>query len=83
MCLKGPHQLDSGLNRINIIISAFFCQLFMLGTWWIDVCRSDCNLLAAGGRDNNLKIYDRRESRIVKIFGDGLHEGIMKFVSRK
>ena len=37
--------------------------------------QTDDNLLAAAGKDKNVKIYDRRESKIVKVFGDGLHSG--------
>ena len=37
-------------------------------TYWIDVCQRDGNLLTAGGSDKNIKIFDKRESKIVKIF---------------
>lgn len=43
----------------------FFCLEW---TSSIDVCKKDGNLLATGGFDKNIKIYDRRESRIVKTF---------------
>ena len=43
-------------------------------TFWIDVCPIDGNLLASGGEDHDIKIYDRRESKIVKVFSD-LHSG--------
>lgn len=36
------------------------------GTYSIDVCPTDNNLLAAAGADKNVKIVDRRESKIVK-----------------
>ena len=41
---------------------------------WIDVCPTDANLLAYGGKDQNIKIYDRRVSNVVKTF-DGIHLG--------
>ena len=39
---------------------------------WIDVCKSDGNLLASCGSDDSIKIFDRRESRIIKAF-EGIH----------
>ena len=41
---------------------------------WIDCNPTNGNLLASCGSGQNIKIFDRRESRIVKVFGD-LHEG--------
>ena len=41
---------------------------------WFDVCPTDSDLLASGGRDKNIKIYDRRESKIIKTFND-IHFG--------
>ncbi len=55
----------------------------IIGTWWIDVCPSDSNLLAAGGKDISVKVYDRRESKIVKTFGNELHSGIKSAKSAK
>lgn len=49
-------------------------------TYSIDVRQSDYNLLASGGTDCKIKIYDRRESKIVRIF-DGIHSGNI-FISR-
>lgn len=43
-------------------------------SYWMDVCQSNGNLLAIGGDDCNIKIFDKRESRIVKTF-DGIHSG--------
>ena len=44
----------------------------------IDVCPTDANLLASGGTDLDVKIYDRRECRIVKIFNE-IHRSKMCF----
>ena len=43
-------------------------------TRWIDVCPTDENLLATCGHDMDIKIYDRRESKIVRTFYD-IHFG--------
>ncbi len=43
-------------------------------TNWIDVCQSNGNLLASGGGDKVIKIFDKRESKIVKTF-EGIHSG--------
>jgi WD40 repeat protein len=39
---------------------------------WIDVCQSNGNLLVSGGWDKIIKIFDKRESKIVKTF-EGVH----------
>ena len=36
-------------------------------TNWIDVCPENGNLLASGGEDNNVKIFDKRELNIVQL----------------
>ncbi len=41
-------------------------------TYWIDVCQSNGNLLASGGDDKVIKIFDKRESKVVKTF-EGMH----------
>ncbi len=40
----------------------------------IDVCQSNGNLLASGGHDKHIKIFDKREPKIVKTF-EGDHSG--------
>ena len=53
---------------------------FVASTIWIDICQSNGNLLATGGGDQNVKIFDKRESKIVKTF-DGIHSSkILWFV---
>ena len=37
-------------------------------TFWIDVCQSNGNLLASGGDDYQVKIFDKREANIVQTF---------------
>ncbi len=49
-------------------------NLFIDRTFWIDVCQSNGNLLASGGVDRAIKIFDKRESKIVKTF-DSVHLG--------
>ena len=39
-------------------------------TYWIDVCHSNGNLLVSGGQDKDVKVFDKRESRIVQTIGD-------------
>ena len=43
-------------------------------TFWIDVCQSNGHLLAAGGWGRHVKIFDKRESKIVQTF-DLIHKG--------
>ena len=75
--------LSIGKKRINLIILHFELVYFgdscliphlLLLDWtnWIDVCQSNGNLLAAGGDDKNVKIFDKRESKIVRTFY-GIH----------
>mgnify|MGYP000865260429 CR=1 FL=1 len=62
-------------NEGDFILFFFiFHRLIEFSPYWIDVCPSDGNFLASCGRDRNVKVYDRRESRVVKIF-DGFHTG--------
>ena len=37
-------------------------------TYWIDVCQNDGNLLVSGGTDTSIKVFDKRESKIIKTF---------------
>ena len=46
---------------------------------WIDVCPTDSNLLASGGSDKSVKIYDKRESKIVKTI-DNIHSSKICFI---
>ena len=43
-------------------------------TTWIDVCQSDGNMLATGGDEKKVNIFDKREAKIVQTFDD-IHEG--------
>ena len=46
---------------------------YLLGTtFWIDVCPKDANLLASGGSDKSIKIFDRRVSKVTKTL-DNVH----------
>ena len=71
--------------RINFIILRFELIYFAVSglTWhlhllattsWINICPGDGHMMAAGGLDKNVKIFDRRESSIVKTFDD-IHTG--------
>ena len=58
------------VNYLFIMYANWFC--ISEGTFWIDVCPTNANLLALAGRDSCIKIIDRRESKIVKTF-DSIH----------
>ena len=65
--LKAPIKLDSGITIIvNILPTQSYIYL-LDSTIWIDVCPTNNNLLAAAGYDRKVKIFDRREAKIVKI----------------
>ena len=79
--------------RINRIIlrfellcfaSSYFCFIWYsflidLATYWIDVCQSNGNLLAASGSDENVKIVDKRESKIVQTFAGNHKSNVFLF----
>lgn len=84
--LKSPIKLQEEGKFESFDISIFpmisffhfelitYYQLPIGWTNWIDVCPSNNNLLATAGSDLNVKIYDRRESKIVKTI-DANHTG--------
>lgn len=41
-----------------------------VSTYWIDVCPSNGNLLASCGQEKKVKVFDKRESGIVKTFDE-------------
>ena len=43
-------------------------------TYWIDVGPTSPNLLAAGGEGKNISIYDKRNSKIARVF-ENVHTG--------
>lgn len=43
----------------------------MIDTYWIDVCPNDENLLATGGGDSKIKIYDQRIGKVACTLGVG------------
>lgn len=43
-------------------------------TRWIDVCPTNGNLIATGGSDKQVKIYDHREINVIKKI-EGIHTG--------
>ena len=68
------------LNYISVYASLinYLCDTGIyddeFNTHWIDVCQGNGNLLATGGEENNIKIFDKRESKIIKTFDD-IHTG--------
>lgn len=64
--LISPIKIDES----NAIILASFTKYKYIPieyACWIDICPTNSNLLAAAGTDRNIKIFDRREAKIVKI----------------
>ena len=50
---------------------------YLIGwTYWIDVCQSNGNLLASGGCDRTIKIFDKRKSMFVQTFDSIRTQGI-------
>ena len=55
--------------------------LFLLEkTEWIDVCPNNGNLLALSGQYMNIKIFDKRSSKVTKIFDNFEYGKILLFV---
>lgn len=75
LTLKTPIRLESGKytgNQLTIIRLIF--AIILDYTLSIDVCQSNGDLLASGGSSNNIKIFDRRQSKIVREY-DKIHRG--------
>ena len=49
-------------------------------TSWIDVCQNNGSLLATAGVDNNVKIFDKRVSKVVHTFDDIHTRNIFLFI---
>ena len=64
------------LTLVILHVWLFFdlCWALLVTTYWIDVCQSNGNLLASGGEDHNVKVFDKREVKIVRTFDD-IHYG--------
>jgi hypothetical protein len=71
LSMRRPLQLDESSDSINLSVINRNCSDT---TIWIDVCQANGNLLASCGQDEQIKVFDRRESRIVKRFQD-IHAG--------
>ena len=63
-------------------IDYLFITFFIDYIRWIDVCPTDANLLATGGDNNVIWIFDRRQSKFVKAL-DGIHKGKICFSNSK
>ena len=72
--IKTLLSINSLLSFCALTANPVFELLSIVQTHWIDVCPTDTNLLASGGQDKQIKIYDRRTSKIVKKF-DGMYTG--------
>ena len=77
---RSSHHQPSCTWKRRFINCFFFERLllflfYFLGfTYWIQPCPSNGNLLVTGGTDQNIKIFDRREAKVVRIFY-GIHTG--------
>lgn len=78
--LRLPLRLDAGILLKRSIYSKIGVLFQIEQTKWIDACPSNNNLLAAAGLDKNVKIIDRRESKIVKAI-DSIHTGNICMIS--
>ena len=68
-------SLINGEKDRSIFLLSSFSSLILFSfhidrTHWIDVCQNNGNLLALAGTDQDVKIFDKRESEIVRIFDD-------------
>ena len=75
LILKNPIVLEESSGNTIIIFTYFKLSqcVYSEYAWWIDVCPTNSNLLAAGCT-KTIKIYDKRTSGIVKTF-DSIHSG--------
>lgn len=51
-------------------------HIFLVDMYWIDVCQNNGNLVAAGGTDKSIHIFDKRELKVVDTFDD-IHLGMV------
>ena len=62
------------LHRLILNLCYAYLLFYEDYTIWIDICPSNGNMLATGGMDKDIKIFDQREAKIVKTF-EGIHSG--------
>lgn len=70
--LNSPIEPD---QSITIMFESLAYSLDV--TFSIDVCPANNNLVASAGADKDIKLYDRREARIVRKIKTS-HSGIIK-----
>ena len=59
-------------NPFLLFEIAYLYEIWKGWTYWIDICPSNGNLLAAGNEAHKALIFDKRESKIIKTF-DSIH----------
>ena len=73
--LKDPFELEENHSRKffnpQILLTN---DIFLDYTVWTNACPVNSNLFAAGGEGKCISIYDKRDSKIVKVFSD-IHSG--------